>query len=67
MSGAERWQPLVGRSAEIGRIRELTGAAVGGADRALVVLGEAGIGKSAVLADLIAHADACGLDRKSVV
>ena len=61
MSGAVRWQPLVGRSAEIGRIRALTGAAVDGADRALVVLGEAGIGKSAVLADLIAHADACGL------
>jgi DNA-binding CsgD family transcriptional regulator/tetratricopeptide (TPR) repeat protein len=61
MSGAVRWQPLVGRSAEIGRIRALIGAAVDGADRALVVLGEAGIGKSAVLADLIAHADACGL------
>jgi DNA-binding CsgD family transcriptional regulator/tetratricopeptide (TPR) repeat protein len=61
MSGAVRWQPLVGRSAEIDRIRALTGAAVDGADRALVVLGEAGIGKSAVLADLIAHADACGL------
>jgi DNA-binding CsgD family transcriptional regulator/tetratricopeptide (TPR) repeat protein len=61
MSEAVPWQPLVGRSAEIGRIRALTGAAVDGADRALVVLGEAGIGKSAVLTDLIAHADACGL------
>ena len=61
MSGAVRWQPLVGRSAEIGRIRALTGPAVEGADRALVVLGEAGIGKSAVLADLIAHAGAGGL------
>jgi DNA-binding CsgD family transcriptional regulator/tetratricopeptide (TPR) repeat protein len=61
MSGAVRWQPLVGRSAEIGRIRALTGPAVEGADRALVVLGEAGIGKSAVLADLTAHAGACGL------
>ena len=60
-SRAVRWQPLVGRSAEIGRIRALTCAAGDGADRALVVLGEAGIGKSAVLADLIAHADACGL------
>ena len=61
MTGGERWQPLVGRSAEISRIRALTGPAVEGADRALVVLGEAGIGKSAVLADLIAHAAACGL------
>jgi DNA-binding CsgD family transcriptional regulator/tetratricopeptide (TPR) repeat protein len=61
MSGAVRWQPLVGRSAEITRIRAMTGVGVDGADRALVVLGEAGIGKSAVLADLIAHADARGL------
>ena len=61
MSGAVRWQPLVGRSAEIARIRALAGPAVEGADRALVVLGDAGIGKSAVLADLIAHAGACGL------
>ena len=61
MTGAERWQPLVGRSAEISRIRGLTGPAVEGADRALIVLGEAGLGKSAVLADLIAHAAACGL------
>jgi DNA-binding CsgD family transcriptional regulator/tetratricopeptide (TPR) repeat protein len=61
MSGDVRWQQLVGRSAEISRIRALTGPAVEGADRALVVLGEAGIGKSAVLADLTAHAGACGL------
>ncbi len=61
MSGAVRWQPLVGRSSEISRMRALTGPAFEGADRALVVLGEAGLGKSAVLADLIAHAAACGL------
>ncbi|MGD0684924.1 MAG: AAA family ATPase [Streptosporangiaceae bacterium] len=61
MTGAERWQPLVGRSAEISRIRGLTGPALEGADRALIVLGEAGVGKSAVLADLDAHAAARGL------
>ena len=61
MTEAERWQPLVGRSAEIGRIRGLTNPALEGADRALIVLGEAGLGKSAVLADLNAHAAACGL------
>jgi len=50
------------RSAEISWIRALlTGPAREGADRALVVLGEVGIGKSAVLADLAAHAGACGL------
>ena len=62
-----RWQPLIGRSAEISRIRALAGPAVEGADRALVVLGEAGIGKSAVLADLTAHAGACGLRVLSAV
>ena len=61
MTGAERWQPLVGRSAEISRIRGLTNPALEGADRALIVLGEAGLGKSAVLADLNAHAAACGM------
>jgi DNA-binding CsgD family transcriptional regulator/tetratricopeptide (TPR) repeat protein len=61
MTEAERWQPLVGRSAEISRIRGLTNPALEGADRALIVLGEAGLGKSAVLADLNAHAAACGL------
>jgi DNA-binding CsgD family transcriptional regulator/tetratricopeptide (TPR) repeat protein len=61
MTEAERWQPLVGRSAEISRIRGLTNPALEGADRALIVLGEAGLGTSAVLADLNAHAAACGL------
>jgi DNA-binding CsgD family transcriptional regulator len=61
MNGVVGWQPLVGRTAEISRIHALTGPAVDGADRALVVLGEAGLGKSALLADLIAHAAACGL------
>ena len=61
MSGAVRWQPLVGRSAEVSRIRALTGPAVEGAERALIVLGEAGLGKSAVLSDLVAHAAARGL------
>ena len=46
MTGAERWQPLVGRSAEISRIRGLTDPAVEGADRALIVLGEAGSAKA---------------------
>jgi DNA-binding NarL/FixJ family response regulator len=61
LGSAVRWQPLVGRSPEICRMRTLTRPAVEGADRALVVLGETGIGKSAVLADLTAHAGACGL------
>jgi DNA-binding CsgD family transcriptional regulator/tetratricopeptide (TPR) repeat protein len=61
MSGAVCSQPLVGRSAEVSRIQALTDPAMEDADRALVVLGEAGIGKSAVLANLTSHAAACGL------
>jgi hypothetical protein len=38
MTEAERWQPFVGRSAEISRIRGLTNPALEGADRALIVL-----------------------------
>ncbi|MGD0069725.1 MAG: AAA family ATPase, partial [Streptosporangiaceae bacterium] len=40
---------LIGRSSELTRLRALTGP---GGESALVVLGEAGIGKSALLADL---------------
>jgi DNA-binding CsgD family transcriptional regulator len=60
MSGATCCQPLIGRSAEISQLRALTGSATDG-DRTLMVLGEAGIGKSAVLADLTVHAAARGV------
>ena len=53
--------PLIGRSAEVSQMRALTGLAREDAGRALVVLGEAGIGKSAVLSHLRSHAAACGL------
>ena len=61
MSGVSCCQPLIGRSAEISQLRALTDPATDDADRALVVLGEAGIGKSAVLAHLASHAAARGL------
>src|ERR1700722_6971640 len=60
-AGSRTCQPLIGRSAEVSRIRALASPDDEGAGRALIVLGEAGIGKSALLADLTAHADACGL------
>ncbi|MFC0068330.1 AAA family ATPase [Umezawaea endophytica] len=41
--------PLVGRQAEVGRVDELTAAARGGRGGVLVLRGEAGIGKSALL------------------
>ncbi|MFD8719111.1 AAA family ATPase [Streptomyces sp. NPDC059629] len=52
---------LFGRSAELDTVRALTGPGDGHAPgRGLVVLGEAGIGKSAVLADLLGYAQARG-------
>jgi DNA-binding CsgD family transcriptional regulator len=49
--------PLIGRSAELSRLRALIDAGTGGA---LVVVGEAGIGKSALLADLAGYTRANG-------
>jgi DNA-binding CsgD family transcriptional regulator/tetratricopeptide (TPR) repeat protein len=54
-------QRLIGRSAELAWLRDLTDWADGSADRALVLLGDPGTGKSAMLADLAAHAGARGL------
>jgi DNA-binding CsgD family transcriptional regulator len=61
MSGIMAHQPLIGRAAELARLRALTGPAADDLDRALVLLGDAGTGKSALLADLTAHARSCGL------
>ena len=54
-------QRLIGRQAEIARLRALTDWPDGHADRALVLLGDPGTGKSTLLADLTAHADDRGL------
>lgn len=58
MNGTMADSPLVGRSSELSRLRALIDQRDGGA---LVVLGEAGIGKSALLADLAGYAAARGL------
>lgn len=47
---------LRGRDAELGRLRELSDAARTGGGAGVVVLGEAGMGKSAVLENLVAGA-----------
>jgi DNA-binding CsgD family transcriptional regulator/tetratricopeptide (TPR) repeat protein len=58
--GADATFPLlVGRDAEAGRLRSLSGQAPDQA-RTLVVLGEAGIGKSILLADTMRRASAAG-------
>lgn len=61
MSVVKPHQPLFGRSAELSRIRGLITQAAEGGDHLLIVLGDAGIGKSALLADLTVHASASGL------
>jgi DNA-binding CsgD family transcriptional regulator len=52
---------LIGRSAEVRRMRALIGPDGAGAGGALVLLGEAGIGKTALLADVAGYGSACGL------
>jgi DNA-binding CsgD family transcriptional regulator len=54
-------QPLIGRAAELARLRALTAPAADDLDRALVVLGDAGTGKTALLAELTAQARSRGL------
>jgi predicted ATPase len=52
---------LVGRSAEVGRLRSAVRQVAGGSGRALVVAGEAGIGKTRVVAEVLADADGLGV------
>jgi DNA-binding CsgD family transcriptional regulator/tetratricopeptide (TPR) repeat protein len=54
-------ESLLGRDAELGRAGSAVAAAAGGEARALAVLGEAGIGKSALLAAVGEHAEAAGM------
>jgi DNA-binding CsgD family transcriptional regulator len=58
VSGDLSDSPLIGRAGELSRLRALIDRGNGGA---LVVLGEAGIGKSALLAEVAAYAQARGL------
>lgn len=51
-------RPLIGRSGELGRLQALIDTGDGGS---LIVLGEAGIGKSALLAELAGYARARGV------
>ncbi len=52
--------PLVGRDAELARLRGLWSDTVGGHGGIAVVLGEAGIGKSALVAALLAEVERSG-------
>jgi hypothetical protein len=52
---------LAGRSAEVGRLRSAVRQVAGGTGRALLVVGEAGIGKTRVVAEGLAGADGLGV------
>ncbi|MFP5322382.1 MAG: BTAD domain-containing putative transcriptional regulator [Acidimicrobiia bacterium] len=51
---------LIGREAELDRLRRAIDAAAGGATRATVVVGEAGVGKTSLVGAAVADAHAAG-------
>ena len=57
---APRARPLVGRTAELDRLRRSSGAATVPSGAAVLVSGDAGIGKSRLVAELAAEANAVG-------
>jgi DNA-binding CsgD family transcriptional regulator len=59
MSNLRSWQALVGRQSERERLGELVSTARAGQSGTLVLRGEAGIGKSALLEDLLERATGC--------
>src|SRR3984885_8504589 len=54
---------LLGRRSECAALDELVASVRSGQSRALVLRGEAGIGKSALLEYLVQHASGCGIAR----
>ena len=58
---------LLGRDSECAALDELVASVRAGPSRALVVRGEAGVGKSALLAYLVQHAPGCGIARAAGV
>lgn len=59
--GAGPASPLVGRSSELDRLRQWLAETLGGSPRVVVITGEAGIGKSRLVSELIAEARAAGV------
>jgi hypothetical protein len=52
---------LLGRRSECAALDELVASVRAGQSRALVLRGEAGVGKSALLGYLVGHASGCGV------
>ena len=60
------WQ-LLGRHSECAALDELVASVRAGPSRALVLRGEAGVGKSSLLKYLVEHASGCGIARAAGV
>ena len=58
---------LLGRDSECAALDELVASVRAGPSRALVLRGEAGVGKSALLGYLLQHAQGCGIARAAGV
>lgn len=56
VAGPDAEIPLVGRTAELARLQELLAAAVAGRGHTVAVIGDAGIGKSRLVAELVEKA-----------
>lgn len=60
-SSAGRHQPIAGRSRELDQLRQWLAEALGGSPRVIVLTGDAGIGKSRLVIELIDEARAAGV------
>ena len=67
MSTAVSARRLLGRGSECAALDQLVASVRGGPSRALVLRGEAGVGKSALLEYLMAHASGCDIARATSV
>jgi DNA-binding CsgD family transcriptional regulator len=67
MSTAGSARGLLGRGSECATLDELVASVRGGPSQALVLRGEAGVGKSALLEYLVQRASGCGMARASGV
>ncbi len=67
MSTPDTGRQLLGRHSECAALDELVASVRAGPSRALVVRGEAGVGKSALLGYLVEHASGCGIARAAGV
>jgi DNA-binding CsgD family transcriptional regulator len=67
MSAPDPWPGLLGRRSECSALDQLVASVCAGASRALVLRGEAGVGKSALLEYVVQHASGCCIARAAGV